>query len=523
MAEFVDVLLRALDLAAQSLVLGGIAFVVIVLRRDGRDAAGPAPGVGRALRLVAYGAVVVVIAQTLGLIVRLQTLADGRGWPLLAFFETTYFWASALHVLAGLSLIVVILALGPRAPGWPAWGALLALGVALAGSSAWMSHAAGRLEPRAVLLVLDGAHQVAAGVWLGGLVHLMVAVSRSRARAWQRAELQRFSTMAVGSVATLIVAGAALSIVYVDSVGALVGTAYGLMISTKVALLAGLLVLGATNFRSIRRLPDGPAVPGDRLRAFVEVEVGLGAIALLVAASLTSLPPAIDVVSDRVPAVEVAKIFTPAWPRLTSPAIGELPIDDPLAPRTAEDRAWSEYNHHVAGLFVLAMGCLALVQYTPRGRWARHWPLLFLGLAGFLLLRTDPSVWPLGPVGFWASLAQPQVVQHRFFVLLVIGFGLFEWMVRTDRLRAPRHTLAFPLLCAVGGGLLIAHGHAMLDVKGEFLAEVTHAPLGLLAIVIGVSRWLEVRLAPAGGGLSGWLSSVGFVLVGELLLFYRES
>jgi putative copper resistance protein D len=514
MAEFVDVLLRALDLGAQSLAVGGVAFVVIVLRARPEAVA---------LRLVAAGALVVVIAQTLGMLVRLQALADERGWPLQPFLGTTYFWASAVHVLAGLGLVLAALVVRPWAPGWRSWGMLIPLAVSLVASSAWMSHAAGRLEHRAVLLALDGVHQLAAGAWLGGLVHLMVAVRRSGNRPWQRGELQRFSALAVGSVATIIGAGAALSIGYIDGIGALVGTAYGLMILTKVALLAGLLVLGGANFLSIRRLPDGAAVPGPRLRTFVEVEVGLGAIALLVAASLTSLPPAIDVVSDRVTPGEVARIFTPSWPRLTSPAIEELPIADPLAPRTAEDRAWSEYNHHVAGIFVLAMGCLALLQRTPRGRWARHWPLIFLGLAGFLILRSDPGVWPLGPVGFWASWAQPQVAQHRFFVLLVMAFGLFEWMVRTDRLLAPRHALAFPLLCAVGGGFLIAHGHAMLDVKAEFLAEVTHAPLGLLAIVIGWSRWLELRLPSGGRRLPGWLSAVGFVLVGALLLFYRES
>src|SRR5262245_43977120 len=515
MAEFVDVLLRALDLGAQSVVLGGIAFMVVVLRRE-RSAS-------TALGFIAGGALVVAVAQTLGLLVRLHALADERNWPLRPFVETTYCWASGVHVLAGLGLAVVALIARRSPPRWPGRGALIALGVALVASSAWMSHAAGRLEHRAGLLALDGLHQLAAGVWLRGLVHLMAAVRRSGAATWQRHELLRFSAMAVGSVATIVGAGITLSMAYVDGTGALVGTAYGLMIVTKVALLGGLLVLGGANFLSVRRWPDGQAVASARLRAFVEVEVGLGAVALLVAASLTSLPPAIDAVSDRVTPGQVARIFTPTWPRLTSPAIGELPIDDPLAPRTAEDRAWSEYNHHVAGLFVLVMGCLALLQRAPRGRWARHWPLVFLGLAGFLMARTDPSVWPLGPVGFWASLAQPQVVQHRFFVLLVIAFGLFEWMIRTERLRAPRHTMAFPLLCIVGGGLLLAHGHAMLDVKAEFLAEITHAPLGLLAIVIGCGRWLEVRLEPTGGRLPGWLSAAGLVLVGVLLLFYRES
>src|SRR5207247_329413 len=84
-------------------------------------------------------------------------------------------------------------------------------------------------------------------------------------------------------------------------------------------------------------------------------------------------------------------------------SIEELPVDDPTAPRTDADRAWSEYNHHINGLFVLLMGVLAVLHATGRAGWARHWPLVFLGMAAFMLVRNDPGAWPIGPQGFWAS------------------------------------------------------------------------------------------------------------------------
>ena len=52
------------------------------------------------------------------------------------------------------------------------------------------------------------------------------------------------------------------------------------------------------------------------------------------------------------------------------------------------DKAWSEYNHHWAGLIVLIAGLLALLSRQRTMRWARFWPLSFLGLAVFILLRT---------------------------------------------------------------------------------------------------------------------------------------
>ena len=77
-------------------------------------------------------------------------------------------------------------------------------------------------------------------------------------------------------------------------------------------------------------------------------------------------------------------------------------------------------------------------------RWAKHWPLALLGLAVFLAIRSDPEVWPMGYVGIWASLRDVEVLQHRIFVLLIVVFAVFEWSVRTGRLRSPKAALGVP-------------------------------------------------------------------------------
>jgi hypothetical protein len=91
--------------------------------------------------------------------------------------------------------------------------------------------------------------------------------------------------------------------------------------------------------------------------------------------------------------------------------------------RNAPDIAWSEYNHHWAGIFVMLIGLLALIEHFGWGRWAKHWPLIFLAMAAFLFFRADEQAWPLGQVGFFASLRDPEVAQHRIFTLLIILFG----------------------------------------------------------------------------------------------------
>jgi putative copper resistance protein D len=373
-----------------------------------------------------------------------------------------------------------------------------------------------------VLLVLDAVHQLAVSAWVGGLIHLTAVAFRSGPGTWPGLVLRRFSAFALVSVATLVLAGVTLTTSYVDGPSAIVGTAYGMMVMTKAVVLAGLLGLGALNYRAVRDVPSTADVVPLRLRRFVEIELGLGVTVLFAAASLTSLPPAVDVVTDRATLAEVLTRFTPRAPALTSPQISEMPVGDRDAPRTDADRAWSEYNHHFAGFFVLAMGLLAVLQ-AAGARWARHWPLIFLGLAVFLLIRNDPGAWPLGPQGFWESFRYAEVVQHRVFVLLVIAFGIFEWAVRTGRLTSPGWALVFPMLCAIGGGLLLTHSHASLNLKDEYLIEVTHAPLGVLGMTVGWGRWLELRLARPEGRRAGLVWPVAFTLIGVLLIFYRES
>jgi copper resistance protein D len=188
------------------------------------------------------------------------------------------------------------------------------------------------------------------------------------------------------------------------------------------------------------------------------------------------------------------------------------------------DRAWSEYNHHWAGLIVLAVGLLALAARSPRFKWAQHWPLLFIGLAIFILLRADPENWPLGPRPFWASFAAPDVLQHRMFALLVVAFAIFEWAVQTGRFTSRAVSYVFPLLCAAAGALLLTHSHSLGNIKEEMLAELSHTPIALLGATAGWTRWLDLRLPEKRNAkIASYVWPVCLVLVGLVLLDYRES
>jgi putative copper resistance protein D len=146
-----------------------------------------------------------------------------------------------------------------------------------------------------------------------------------------------------------------------------------------------------------------------------------------------------------------------------------------------------------------------------------------LGLAAFLLVRSDPENWPLGPRGFWESFVVAEVLQHRVFVLLVVAFALFEWRVQTNRVAARSTALVFPAVCALGGALLLTHSHSLANAKEELLTELSHIPLALFAILAGWSRWLELRLSNKYRYIPARIWPVCFVLIGTVLLLYRES
>ena len=353
--------------------------------------------------------------------------------------------------------------------------------------------------------------------------------------------------MSMAGVACILVSATCFSLLYIGSWPAFYGTAYGVMVGAKASMFAGLLLLGLGNFLVVERLRRNPNTSVLRMRRFAEVEIGIGFSVFFAAASLTSVPPAVDLSQDRVTWSEIAERNSLIVPRLASPSHDDLalpalqskldaeaaaarraappafvPGSGELPDRNAADIAWSEYNHHWSGLIVLLMGGLALLNRAGI-RWARHWPLSLLALAAFLFLRSDPEVWPLGEIGFWASLRDVEVLQHRVFVVLTIAFAVFEWGVRTGRFRNPRLALVFPLLTALGGALLLTHSHAIANVKDQLLVELTHTPLAIAAIAAGWARWLEIRADPAIQRRAGWVWPLCFLFIGLLLLSYREA
>ena len=544
---FLSVVLRGLDFVAQSVLLGSVAFAALVATPLAGDVACD-------LRPVFVGCRRIIQAAALATIVAVIAITVLNAAVLAASLKIS--WrevAGAGFVIAGAAKVIFAAVIGllasiAAAPARSTRNALGAAGALFLCAALAGTHATARLTNNGLLLPATGAHELGAALWLGGLPCFWLALQRAGTPELASRIGKRFSALAITGVALILAGGAVFAVTYIGAIDGVYGTAYGAMASAKSVLLGLLLLLGFANFRALRRVAaDGAAL--SRVRRFVEVEMGIGFAVLMAAASITSMPPAIDLNQDRVTFSELVQRITPAMPKLESPDHATLalpalqasldgerragqesaelrafmPGAGALPPRNAEDIAWSEYNHHWAGLLVIAMGLAALAHRSGRAPWAKHWPLLFLLLAAFLFLRADPEVWPMGEIGIIESLKDPEVAQHRLFVLVIVAFALFEWGVRTGRFESHGPLRVFPLLIALGGTLLLTHSHALGNVKEELLIDMTHLPIAVLGIGAGWARWLEVEAPEKDGRWAGWLWPACFVLIGLLLLGYREA
>jgi putative copper resistance protein D len=524
LAAFITMLLRGSQLAAQALLLGGLAFWLALARPLAPSLQQAGPALLSASRLWAGRAGLLLAAvAALNVAVNILNLHQSLDLPFAMAFGAEFILWTSLAVLGGVS-----------AWAWLRLGGGPLTILALLGSltlvmlaSLMSSHAAARLDQRGVYMSADLLHQLGAGIWIGGIPFLLLGLGIARDSSDKALIGLRFSHMSVCAVSALALGAAVMAIGYGGSWAAVVGTAYGAMMATKLGLLGVLLLLGLMNMLSTRNPAADPQMR--RLHDFAEIEIGIGMAIMFVAASLASSPPSIDQALDPAAIAslgEIADRLAPHWPRLIGPAHDLITIPgatDLLAfTSTDADKAWSEVNHHWAGLFLLAISLLAIAERTGKAPWAKHWPLLFLLLAVMLFIRSDPESWPLGPIPFFQRFLDPETAQHRLVMMLLVPFGIFEWAVRAGKLTSMRARMVFPALCALGGTLLLAHTHSLTDVKQAYLIELTHLPMGAFGILAGWARWLELRGRGWQARLGGWLWPICFTLVALLLIDYRE-
>lgn len=182
--------------------------------------------------------------------------------------------------------------------------AALALAGAATGAHVLTTHAASGRNADFQLL-LQWMHVAAFATWIGGLAALLVTLG-SGANPQKGAAVRRFSKVAGYALAALIFSGGLRALDEVGAWSSLWHTLFGRLVLVKIALVGALAALGAYNrYRSV----PVANVRISGLRRVGGVEIGLAALALVAAATLSSSLP---------PALVQAAAAQPAPPHLTA-------------------------------------------------------------------------------------------------------------------------------------------------------------------------------------------------------------
>ena len=218
--------------------------------------------------------------------------------------------------LVGVAFLFSVFSLRSREPAW--WRSILAgpntaaLAILLAAlaipvTTSLNSHAAAG-SSSSIQEMVDWLHLVAAGIWIGGLVQLLLVVAVAAPYVSDRGVflgglVRRFSLVALPTVALIVITGIVQSIDRLGGVDQLVDSNYGYTLLAKIVLLLPLVGLGALNLlvigprflrfagQSAKHLLFRLAAWEGRLRLAVATEITLAAAILVATAILTNSAP----------------------------------------------------------------------------------------------------------------------------------------------------------------------------------------------------------------------------------------
>jgi hypothetical protein len=194
------------------------------------------------------------------------------------------------------------------------------------------------------------------------------------------------------------------------------------------------------------------------------------------------------------------------------------------------DKKESEFNHHLAGFFVVLAGIFIFAQGALTQRWSFlrfAWPACFLLSGLFLLVFSDTELWPFGPQSWWYGLTHNvEDVQHKTFAVILLALGVIEVQRARGVLKSAWAGWLFPVLACCGSVLLLFHEHhtgmhgpdhmtVMAHIQSEHLGfSVTGFGIGLTKGLSELpTRW-KVSFAR--------LWSLLMIVLGVLLILYTE-
>jgi putative copper resistance protein D len=206
------------------------------------------------------------------------------------------------------------------------------LALPLVASRSLTSHAVAVGENAKLVVAADSVHLIATALWAGGLPALWRAFylgnhHMNLPHDWTARLVNRFSRLALLSVALLLITGLYQSWIHVGSLDVLKSTDYGNVLILKLALFIVMLAFGALNFFSTKprlakaaKANSGQQSDSRQALRRIGVESVIGLVIFAVTGWLTVLPPGVHAVHQAA---------------LTHP-VTRAPTSDPVAAEGAE-------------------------------------------------------------------------------------------------------------------------------------------------------------------------------------------
>ncbi len=194
------------------------------------------------------------------------------------------------------------------------------------------------------------------------------------------------------------------------------------------------------------------------------------------------------------------------------------------------DKRESEFNHHLAGLLVLAAGIFIIAEGNIRARRSlarQAWPLCFLLSGLFVLIFSDTELWPFHSQSWYFGLTHhAEVLQHKAFAVLLLALGVIELLRARGTLKAGWWGYVFPAIAMIGSVILLFHdhqGHAHGADHMEGMRRIQSQHLGFAVTGFGIALTKGLAETPFAWRLFfKRLFPTLLLVLGALLLMYVE-
>jgi copper resistance protein D len=207
-----------------------------------------------------------------------------------------------------------------------------------------------------------------------------------------------------------------------------------------------------------------------------------------------------------------------------------IPEDDATAVKRLADKRESEFNHHMAGLFVVLAGIFVLGEERLANRWSflhYAWPACFLAAGFYLLVFSDTEIWPFGPQTPWHAVTHnPEDLQHKIFSVILLALGYVELQRVRGRYKGAWTAWFFPAVAMTGAILLLFHEHGG-DMEApnamETMNHIQHEHFWFASVGFGIA--LTNGLAEVGSKWTRIYKNTWptlLIVLGFLLMFYTE-